>query len=77
MNIKEKVLKDGYVIGNNILKVDSFINHQVDTKLIDELGEYFSIECESANELASSILSVTINGNPNLFAISIAPSFGV
>ena len=42
MNIKEKVLKDGYVIGNNILKVDSFINHQVDTKLIDELGEYFS-----------------------------------
>lgn len=42
MNIKEKVLKDGYVIGDNILKVDSFINHQVDTKLIDELGEYFS-----------------------------------
>ena len=32
--------------------------------------------CESANAFASSILSVIINGNPNLFAASMAPSFG-
>ena len=40
--LEEKILKDGHVAVGNILKVDSFINHQVDTKLIDELGEYFS-----------------------------------
>jgi xanthine phosphoribosyltransferase len=32
-SLKDRIICDGYVIGDGILKVDSFINHQVDTKL--------------------------------------------
>ena len=31
--LEERILKDGYVLGENILKVDSFLTHQVDFKL--------------------------------------------
>ena len=39
--LKDKILKDGHAIGNNILKVDSFLNHQIDVKLLDEIGKAF------------------------------------
>ena len=37
--LEERILKDGVIINNDILKVDSFLNHQIDTVLIDELAE--------------------------------------
>ncbi len=40
--LKEKIKKDGIVINENILKVDNFLNHQVDTKLMDLIGEEFA-----------------------------------
>ena len=32
--LKQRILKDGKVIGDDILKVDSFLNHQIDTALL-------------------------------------------
>lgn len=39
--LEDRILKDGRVIGNNILKVDSFINHQMDIALFNEIGKEF------------------------------------
>ena len=40
--LKEKIENDGIVINEHVLKVDNFLNHQVDTKLMDLIGEEFS-----------------------------------
>ena len=39
--LEERILKDGLVKEGNVLKVDSFLNHQMDTTLIDEIGKEF------------------------------------
>ena len=40
--LEERILKDGNVLGENILKVDSFLTHQVDLKLMKEIGQTFA-----------------------------------
>lgn len=37
--LEERILKDGNVLGETILKVDSFLTHQVDYKLMKEMGQ--------------------------------------
>ena len=37
--LEERILKDGLVKPGNVLKVDSFLNHQMDAALIDEVGQ--------------------------------------
>lgn len=39
--LEEKILKDGVIKGGNVLKVDSFLNHQIDVPFIAKLGEEF------------------------------------
>lgn len=39
--LKERILKDGIVRPGNVLKVDSFLNHQMDIELINEIGKEF------------------------------------
>jgi len=39
--LEERILKDGLVKPGNVLKVDSFLNHQMDIPLIDEIGREF------------------------------------
>ena len=39
--LKERILKDGIVKPGNVLKVDSFLNHQMDIPFINELGKEF------------------------------------
>lgn len=39
--LKEKILKDGKVLSKYILKVDSFLNHQIDVNLFSEIGKEF------------------------------------
>ncbi len=42
MNVlEERIVKDGIVKEGNVLKVDSFLNHQMDIKLFDEMGREF------------------------------------
>ena len=47
--LKEKIKNDGIVINENVLKVDNFLNHQVDTKLMDLIGEEFTNYFKSKN----------------------------
>ena len=35
--LKDKILSEGQVIGDDILKVDGFLNHQIDTKFLEEI----------------------------------------
>lgn len=39
--LEEKIMSEGYVIGNDILKVDNFLNHQVDVDFMGKIGEEF------------------------------------
>ena len=39
--LEERIMKDGVVKEGNILKVDSFLNHQMDVKLFKQMGEEF------------------------------------
>lgn len=39
--LKERILKDGKVFPGDILKIDSFLNHQIDVQLMDEIGKEF------------------------------------
>lgn len=37
--LEERILKDGKIFEGNVLKVDSFLNHQLDIKLLSAIGE--------------------------------------
>ncbi|MFR6291319.1 MAG: xanthine phosphoribosyltransferase, partial [Peptococcaceae bacterium] len=39
--LKKRILQDGIAMGNNVLKVDSFLNHQIDVDLFNEIGREF------------------------------------
>lgn len=39
--LRERILKDGNALTETVLKVDSFLNHQVDADLMYEMGTYF------------------------------------
>lgn len=39
--LEEKILKDGVIKSGNVLKVDSFLNHQIDVPFIAQLGQEF------------------------------------
>ena len=40
--LQDRILKDGLVIGTDILKVNKFINHQVDPVLMEDIGKEFA-----------------------------------
>ncbi|MBU7456099.1 xanthine phosphoribosyltransferase [Leuconostoc fallax] len=40
--LEQRIQKDGRVLGDDILKVDTFLNHQVDPELMQDLGEAFA-----------------------------------
>jgi xanthine phosphoribosyltransferase len=58
--LKDKILKEGKILGNGILKVDSFINHQVDPMLMDACGREFARRF--ANVGATKVLTAEISG---------------
>ena len=39
--LEEKILKEGRILAGNVLKVDSFLNHQMDVRFLDEVGAEF------------------------------------
>lgn len=39
--LKKRIIEEGHALNENVLKVDSFLNHQVDTNLMYEIGTYF------------------------------------
>ncbi len=58
--LKERILRDGKNLGGGILKVDSFVNHQVDPLLMDACGREFARRF--ANLGATKVLTAEISG---------------
>ncbi|MFI3326753.1 MAG: xanthine phosphoribosyltransferase [Clostridia bacterium] len=58
--LKERIRCDGKVRGTEVLKVDSFLNHQIDVKLLGEIGEEFRRRFENCN--INKILTIEASG---------------
>jgi xanthine phosphoribosyltransferase len=58
--LEDKILKEGKVFPGNVLKVDSFLNHQIDVELIDRLGEAFYEKYKSKN--ITKVLTIEASG---------------
>lgn len=74
MNFLEKrIVEDGVVKEGNILKVDSFLNHQMDISLFDEMGEEY--KRRFARKQINKILTIEASGIG--IACIVAKHFGV
>ncbi len=58
--LKERIRYNGRVIGNDILKVDSFLNHQMDITLFQEIGKEF--RNRFAADRITKILTIEASG---------------
>ncbi len=58
--LKDRILRDGVVKSETVLKVDSFLNHQVDVELLNEIGKEFARRF--ANENITKILTIESSG---------------
>ncbi|MCF2657135.1 xanthine phosphoribosyltransferase [Lacrimispora saccharolytica] len=58
--LEERILKDGVVKEGNILKVDSFLNHQMDVKLFDEMAKEYLKRFEGKE--INKILTIEASG---------------
>lgn len=58
--LEERIVKDGIVKEGNILKVDSFLNHQMDIALFDQMGEEFAKRF--AGKPINKILTIEASG---------------
>ena len=54
--LEERIQKDGIVKEGNVLKVDSFLNHQMDISLFEKMGEEF--KRRFANAPINKILTI-------------------
>lgn len=74
MNIlEERILKDGIVKSGNVLKVDSFLNHQVDVVLLEEIAKEFKRRFN--NKTITKVLTIEASGIG--IAAFVAKEFGV
>lgn len=58
--LKDRIRKDGKIKGGNVLKVDSFLNHQMDIKLFEEIGKEFKRRFADAE--VNKILTIEASG---------------
>lgn len=58
--LEERIQKDGIVKEGNVLKVDSFLNHQMDVAILDQMGEEFKRRFEGAQ--VDKILTIEASG---------------
>ena len=58
--LKDRIRKDGKIKEGNVLKVDSFLNHQMDVKLLQEIGKEFKRRFEG--EEITKILTIEASG---------------
>ncbi len=71
--LEERISKDGLVKEGNVLKVDSFLNHQMDVALLDQIGEEFYRRFK--DKPITKVL--TIEGSGIAIAYAVARCFGV
>lgn len=58
--LEEKILKDGVIKNGNVLKVDSFLNHQIDVPFVAELGK--ELQRQFADCPINKILTIEASG---------------
>lgn len=71
--LEERILKDGVVKPGNVLKVDSFLNHQMDIALMDQMGKEF--RRRFAHKKITKVLTIEASGIA--IAYPVAREFGV
>ena len=71
--LEERIVKDGIVRPGNVLKVDSFLNHQMDVSLMEEIGREF--HRRFAQKPITKVLTIEASGIG--MAVFVAKEFGV
>ncbi|MBR7178560.1 MAG: xanthine phosphoribosyltransferase [Oscillospiraceae bacterium] len=71
--LEERIVKEGIVKSGNVLKVDSFLNHQMDVILMEEIAREF--KRRFAGKIISKVLTIEASGIG--IAIFVAREFGV
>lgn len=71
--LEERILRDGVVKPGNVLKVDSFLNHQMDIALMEQIGKEFKRRFQDAN--ITKVLTIEASGIG--IAAFVAREFGV
>lgn len=71
--LEERILKDGVVKPGNVLKVDSFLNHQMDIDLMQEIGREFKRRFADKN--VTKVMTIEASGIG--IACFVAKEFGV
>ena len=71
--LEERIAKDGIVKPGNVLKVDSFLNHQMDIELLNEIGREF--RRRFADKHITKVLTIEASGIA--IAYPVAHEFGV
>ena len=66
--LEERILKDGVVKEGNVLKVDSFLNHQMDVELMNEIGKEFYRRFEG--KPINKILTIEASGIAIAYAVA-------
>lgn len=66
--LEEKILHDGRILNNDILKVDSFLNHQIDVETINEVGRDIARQFPTANK----VVTIETSGIAIAYAVCIA-----
>ena len=71
--LKERILRDGIIADHNVLKVDSFLNHQIDVQLIDNIAAEF--RARFGDKPITKVLTIETSGVAIAYAV--ARAFGV
>ncbi len=71
--LEERIIKDGVVKEGNVLKVDSFLNHQMDISLLEEIGREFYRRF--SDKKITKVLTIEASGIA--IAYPVAKEFGV
>ena len=71
--LEERILHDGLVKAGNVLKVDSFLNHQIDVALVDQMAKEF--KRRFAGKTITKVLTIESSGIA--IACAVAREFGV
>lgn len=66
--LEERILKDGLVKEGNVLKVDSFLNHQMDVELMDQIGEEF--HRRFGHKKITKVLTIEASGIAIAYAVA-------
>lgn len=68
--LKKRILEDGIIIDNRILKIDNFLNQQIDTTLINHVGQEFARRFQGMH--IDRIVTIESSGIAVAYAVSLA-----